>query len=200
MSVETMIQLSATYPCLRGGPILTAVDRRIFSFRYFRYCLDCTFCHDACCQHGVDIDIENVARLKSAHPRLKTMVGVPEEDWFTGEVTKDAEFPSGRHVRTQTRGGFCVFHDPKGRGCLIHRYCLEEGIDYHDLKPMVSILFPVTFEQGALVPSSEILDGSLICGGDGPSCYDGARDELRYYFGENLVRELDALKSNLSPK
>ena len=33
---------------------------------------------------------------------------------------------------------------------MIHRFCLEEGLDYHTLKPMVSILFPLTFEHGVL--------------------------------------------------
>jgi hypothetical protein len=176
-----------------GGPVLSAVDMRIFALRYFRHCMECSFCHDGCCQHGVDIDLENVGRLKSVHGRFREMVGVPEEEWFTTEVIADPEFPSGANVRTRVRNGTCVFRDPRGRGCLIHRYCLEEGIDYHTLKPMVSTLFPLTFEQGVLVASSEVLDGSLICAGEGPSCYDGARDELRYYFGDALVAELDML-------
>jgi len=187
------VSLSKAYPCHMGGPVLSAVDTRIFSLRYFRYCMECSFCHDGCCQHGVDIDLENVARLKSVHGRFRDMVAVPEAEWFTTEVIADAEFPSGANVRTRVRDGSCVFHDPKGRGCLIHRYCLEEGIDYHTLKPMVSTLFPLTFEHGVLVASSEVLDGSLICAGEGPSCYDGARDELRYYFGDALVAELDML-------
>lgn len=189
----SLVSLSTAYPCKGGGPVLTAVDKRIFSYRYFRHCLDCSFCHDSCCRHGVDIDLDNAARLKSVHGRFNELIGVPQDQWFTGEIITDPEFPSGFHVRTQIRNGACVFHDAKGRGCLIHRYCLEEGLDYHTLKPMVSILFPLTFEQGALVAASEILDGSLICSGDGPSCYDGAREELRYYFGDVLVRELDGL-------
>ena len=31
----------------------------------------------------------------------------------------------------------------------------------------------------------------------GPSLYDGARDELRYYFGDGLIAELDELKAEL---
>ncbi len=189
----TVVKLSAAYPCKMGGPVLTAVDRRIFSLRYFQNCMACGFCQDACCRHGVDIDMENVARLKSVHGRFDAMVGLPQEDWFTTDIIADAEFPSSAQVRTQTRDGTCVFHDRKGRGCLIHRYCLEEGLDYHSLKPMVSILFPLTFEQGVLMPSTEVLDGSLICAGTGPSCYDGVREELRYYFGDGLTRELDGL-------
>ncbi len=40
-----------------------------------------------------------------------------------------------------------------------------------------------------------MLDKSLACAGDGPTVYEGARDELKYYFGEAFVAELDALKS-----
>jgi hypothetical protein len=58
---------------------------------------------------------------------------------------------------------------------------------------MVSILFPLTFERGVLVPSPEAVDGSLICSGDGPSLYDGVRGELAHFFGEELVAALDTL-------
>lgn len=188
-----VVALAKSYPCVMGGPVLAAVDRRIFALRYFQACMSCGFCRDACCQHGVDIDLENVARLKSVHGRFAEAVGVPQSEWFTGEVTADAEFPSGHHVRTQVRDGACVFLDRKSRGCLIHRFALEEGLDYHTLKPMVSILFPLTFDHGVLKPSAELLDGTLVCGGEGPTCYDGAREELRYYFGEDFTRELDIL-------
>jgi hypothetical protein len=62
---------------------------------------------------------------------------------------------------------------------------------------MVSILFPLTFNYGRLEPSSEVIDKSLVCAGDGPSVYEGGRGELAYYFGQGLVEELDALKSGL---
>jgi len=186
--------LTAEYVCKMGGPILRAVDRRIFSLRYYQNCMGCGFCHDACCQHGVDIDLENVARLKATPQRFKELVGVPENAWFTADVVADAEFASGRHVRTQVRGGACVFRNAKGRGCLIHAFSLEAGLDYHLLKPIVSVLFPLTFEQGVLVACTEVLDDTLVCSGAGPSCYDGAREELRYYFGDGLVAELDTLK------
>ncbi len=58
------------------------------------------------------------------------------------------KFPGGASGRTQTRGGACIFLDRTRRGCKIHAYCLANGIDYHLLKPMVSTLFPVTFEAG----------------------------------------------------
>ena len=62
------------------------------------------------------------------------------------------------------------------------------------IKPRVSALFPVTFDDGVLDPSTEITDGTLVCGGQGPTLYRGVRLELAYYFGELLVRELDGLE------
>ena len=191
----SVVPLSAAYACKIGGPVLKAVDRRIFALRYYMDCMGCNFCHDICCEFGVDVDEDNVARLLAAPEAFKQKVGYPQSEWFTSEVIADKEFPSGHHRRTAVHDGLCVFRDRKGRGCLIHSWSLNNGRDYHDLKPMVSVLFPLTFEYGVLMPSNEILDGSLICVDKGPTCYEGVRSELFYYFGEALVHELDALKN-----
>ncbi len=187
------LPLSRKYPCQGGGPVLRAVESRIFTLRYFQPCLACSFCQDACCDWGVDIDLENAARLKALPDDFKALVAVSEDQWFSAEVTSDPEFPGGTHIRTNAIGGCCVFRNRKGRGCLIHAYALEKGLDYHALKPLVSTLFPVSFEQGVLVAAQELADGSLICAGEGPSLYEGARAELRHYFGNGLIAELDAL-------
>lgn len=174
-----------------GGPVLSRADPAIFRLRYFTRCMACRFCQDACCDHGVDVDLGNAARLKALPQDFHALVGVPAESWFTGEVVPDPEFPEGAHVRTTVRQGACIFRNRQGRGCLIHAYCLDKGLDYHRFKPMVSTLFPLTFEEGALTAASEAKDGSLVCGGEGPSLYQGARDEVAYYFGNALVAELD---------
>jgi hypothetical protein len=178
-----------------GGPVLNAVDPAIFRLRYFTACMECGFCKDACCDHGVDVDLGNVARLKALPESFKARVGIPEEHWFTAEVREDAEFAGGAHVRAQVVEGTCVFRDRTGRGCHIHGWALENGVDYHAIKPLVSTLFPLTFEHGVLVPSAEAADGTLVCGGQGPSLYEGARAELLYYFGAGLVAELDGIRS-----
>jgi hypothetical protein len=92
-----------------------------------------------------------------------------------------------------------VFRRPDARGCALHGFALDRGEDYHTVKPMVSALFPVTFGDGALLCSEELADGSLICAGDGPTAYEMARDELKYYFGGALVAELDELASAPPP-
>jgi hypothetical protein len=189
----TVVRLSRDYVCVQGAPVIHSVDTDIFALRYFARCMACGFCDDQCCSYGVDIDLGNVVRLAALGEDFSSRIAAPRAEWFTDTLVEDAEFPTGRHLRTQTRDGKCVFLARGKRGCTIHAYALEKGIDYHELKPIVSTLFPATFEHGVLVPSSEVVDGSLICGGEGPSVYEGARDELSYYFGAAFVSELDAL-------
>lgn len=191
-----ILVLDEEYPSAMGGPVLRAVDPSIFSLRYFTHCMDCGFCRDACCEHGVDVDLGNAARLIALPQDFHDRIAEPQDRWFTAGIVQDGEFPGGEHVRTRVHDGACVFRNEGARGCAIHGYCLEKGLDYHHFKPMVSVLFPVTFEQGVLTASGEATDGSLVCSGDGPSLYDGAREELLYYFGAGLIAELDALKAH----
>jgi len=188
-----MIALAREYPSVFGAPVIRTVDKRIFTLRYFTRCMACGFCNDQCCSYGVDVDRANMERLVSLGPAFERFTLVPRSEWFTPEIVEDPEFPSGAQGRTRTVNGKCVFADREKRGCRIHAWCLENGLDYHLYKPMVSTLFPLTFEHGALVPSSEVLDGTLVCSGDGPALYDGVRSELSYYFGEAFVAELDRL-------
>ena len=191
-------ELSRYYPSVWSRPVLRAVDTEIFRLRYFQRCLACDFCGDQCCDHGVDIDQANAERLLALGDDFQSRVGISREGWFTKESVPDEEFPSRRHLRTQVRNGKCVFHGAQGRGCTIHAWCIDNKVDYHTLKPMVSVLFPLTFEHGVLVPSNEMKDGTLVCGGRGETLYDGVRDELAWYFGGAFVRELDDLRAWLT--
>jgi hypothetical protein len=168
------------------------VDDAIFVRRYFGDCMRCHFCRDACCTHGVDVAVVERDRILARAGDLEPLVGVPRERWFLPAVVDDADFPGGQSTRTAILGGACVFHRRGARGCLLHAVMLDAGEDYHALKPMVSALFPVTFDDGALLCSNELRDGSLVCAGEGPSAYEMARGELGYYFGAALVDELDA--------
>ena len=189
----SVVSLGRDHPSIIAAPVIRAADTRIFTLRYFTHCMACGFCNDQCCNYGVDIDAANMERLRALGPAFEAFAGTPQAEWFTAEIVEDREFPSGAHGRTRAVNGKCIFADRKGRGCKIHAYCLEHSLDYHVYKPMVSILFPLTFEHGVLVPSPEAVDGSLICAGDGPCLYDGVRGEVGYYFGAKLIAALDAL-------
>ncbi len=157
--------------------------------------MSCGFCADACCQHGVDVSVVERDRILARAPEIVERTGRELSSWFMPGVTEDADFPGGAATRTNVVDGRCVFLSRTSRGCVLHALSLETNDDYHLLKPMVSTLFPVTFGDGALFCSDELTDDSLVCAGDGPTAYEMARAELSYYFGEELVAELDALKS-----
>jgi Fe-S-cluster containining protein len=165
----------------------------IFQRRYFGHCLSCGYCADACCQHGVDVSVVERDRILARADELEPIVGLPRERWFTPSVVRDIDFPGAAATRTAIVDGGCVFLQRHARGCALHGLALRRGEDYHAVKPMVSTLFPVTFGEGTLLCSEELMDGSLVCAGDGPTAYDMARGELAYYFGAELVAELDSL-------
>jgi hypothetical protein len=73
---------------------------------------------------------------------------------------------------------------------------MSKGMDYHDIKPLVCILFPLSFEEGLLSLAPELEDGSLVCSGSGESVYRAMRNELAYYFGNEFVEELDRMEEN----
>ena len=187
------IPLSRPYAARGGRPVVDRVDPAIFTRRYFAACMACGFCDDACCQHGVDADAPVVAQILAHADAIEPLVGLPRDAWFEPGREADADAPGGWFARTRVVDGRCVFRQRGGRGCVLHGLALARGEDYHVLKPMVSALFPVTFGDGLLCASDELVDGSLVCTGPGPTAYEAARGELEWYFGIELVEELDGI-------
>jgi Fe-S-cluster containining protein len=181
---------------LESVTVLKQVDTDIFHMRYFGRCMQCTFCMDSCCQYGCDVNLHERDRILALADELKPFVSAPPERWFSAEVKSDPDYESGHFVRSQVQGGACVFLSQQGRGCGLHRFALQTGRDYHQVKPLVCWLFPLTWERGLLRPSYDMTD-DLACKGEGPIIYDMARGELQAVFGEALVDELDRLRGSL---
>ena len=177
---------------LGGAPTVREFDPEIFSRRYFGHCMQCGFCADSCCQHGVDVSVVERDRILARAAEIAPLAAAPVAEWFEPELTPDDEFPGGYSTRTRVVGNRCVFLRRDTRGCALHSVALDTATDYHELKPMVSSLFPVTFGGEALFCSEELVDGTLACLGDGPTAYEMARAELLHYFGGALVAELDS--------
>jgi hypothetical protein len=184
------IPLSRPYPSRYGVPVISAADPAIFRLTYFTHCLACTYCHDQCCEDGVDVDLRTAKRIERDAARIEAFTGIPRTRWFQRRAEWDEQLPGGGSRRTRIRNGACVFLNRKGRGCLLHSYALARGLDYHDYKSIVDCLFPITFADGTLVPADEIADDWLVCRGTGPSLFRGVKGELEYYFGAALVAEL----------
>lgn len=192
--MPSVLALPRPFPSRDGGPVITRVESRIFTDRYFTHCLQCGFCHDWCCTHGVDVELPRVEAILRHAPALEAYTGVPRDRWFEPGVERDPDFPGGGARRTRVENGRCVFLNRAGRGCRIHAFCVERGMDYHDLKSIVDCLFPVTFAGDLLCAADEVADGELVCMDQGPTLYRGARAELAYYFGDACVAALDALE------
>lgn len=210
------VPLSRPYTSRLGAPTVDRVDPLIFTLTYFGACMDCTFCRDACCQYGADVEIPLVAELDRHREELEAYMGVPRAGWFREDpddfgVLPEPEYPGGEYTRTQVvelpagrsphTDEACVFLDPAERGCRLHRFALERGIPVHRIKPMVCVLFPLSFASGELTPAYEFdeVDGDLVCRGPGATIYRSTRSEVEYYFGPNLVAELDRLERSYRP-
>ena len=177
-------------------PSLKQVDTDIFRLRYFGHCMQCTFCGDSCCQYGCDVNLAERDRILAAKAELGPYIKSPPEKWFKEQVFEDPEYETGKFVRANVVDGGCVFLSPDGRGCGIHRYALEKGLDYHAIKPMVCWLFPVTWDKGVMRPSYDVSD-DLMCRNMGPTLYEMSRGEIEVVFGKALVVELDGILASL---
>jgi hypothetical protein len=142
----------------------------------------------------VDVDLARVRRIRQVARDLESFCGIPRSRWLTTRVELDDELPGGGSVRTRVCNGACVFLDRGKRGCLLHAFALEAGVDYHDIKSVVDCLFPLTFADHTLLPADEVIDGTLICTGTGPTLYRGLRGELAHFFGSEFATVLDALE------
>jgi|LakMenEpi03Aug12_release.lakeMendotaPanAssembly.Ray.scaffolds.fasta_scaffold726493_1 Fe-S-cluster containining protein len=204
------VALSRQYLHRFGAPLISRVDPRIFSLSHHSQCMDCTYCHDSCCQFGADIELPRVAAMEKYQAELEAYLGVPRSEWFWEHeddfgIHSEPEYPGGQYTRTAVvplpagrsahNGEACIFLDPVNRGCRIHRFALERGIDVHEIKPMICLMFPVLFEHGELRPAIEFDDQDLVCEGPGESLYRSARQELLYYFGDDFIAEMDQLET-----
>ncbi|MBE0481256.1 MAG: DUF3109 family protein [Dehalococcoidia bacterium] len=162
---------------------IKAVDENLFTRKYSADCLGFLHCEDICCSYGCDVDKSERDRILACADKLEPRLGIPASGWFDDEM-KDEGYPSGFVVRTRVYRHKCVFHDRKARGCLLHHFANDEGIDWRRLKPMVCTIFPVTWEKGRLL-TSPFLD-ELPCNGCGECIFDAQKRELREFFGDRF--------------
>jgi len=169
---------------------ISQVDEEIFRRRYFARCLECHFCDDGCCNYGCTVDRAEVEQILSYRLGLEPMLKVPVAGWFQEGMTRNVNYPSGETTRTVVYHDKCVFYSADSRGCLLERFAQGEGLDPHQLKPIVCCLFPLRWQQGCLFVSN-FLD-ELPCNGQGISVFQAQKSELRARLGADFVAELEA--------
>lgn len=152
---------------------------------------------DACCQYGADVDVGERDQILVHAAQIRSILRPEARNmpWFEGDETVDPDFPSGRHVRTRTFRGGCVFLAHDLRGCAIHRASIEGGWDFHGTKPHVCRLFPLSYDDKSILISDDYLDYSCAHVASAPTLYRNARDTLAALFGEPLVRAMDVAEA-----
>jgi Fe-S-cluster containining protein len=195
-----IVRLSRPFVPRARIPAIHSIDTRLFTETFFSACLACDFCHDSCCQHGATVEVPLREALLARKDDLEPLVGRPASEWFDGKFHEDYEYPGGRYTRTRVFDNRCVFLNRNGRGCLLHRYALENDLPVHELKPLACSLFPVWWMHGVLVVPTEIEEGDLVCLGEGETLYRSARTHLLEDYGLEMVAELDALEAATLPR
>ena len=153
---------------------------------------------DACCQYGCDVDLHErdaiLARADQIRPLLRAEV--KDLPWFGDEVEVDPDYPSGSVVRSATWNDGCLFLAHDKRGCSIHRASLEQGWDFHGVKPAICRLFPISYEEDTICIADEATDYSCATA-EGPTLYRITRDALAAIFGPELVTAMDAAEAQV---
>ncbi|MCP4446910.1 MAG: DUF3109 family protein [Myxococcales bacterium] len=154
---------------------------------------------EACCQYGVDVDVGERDGILDHAEQIKGILdaAVRNLPWFKDEVTEDVDFPSGKYVRTQTHNDGCIFLSHDKRGCSVHRASIEAGWDFHGIKPNICRLFPMSYDDEAIVMSDDYADYSCAFEPDTPTVYQVGRPDLLAIFGEALVLELDSIEKRV---
>ncbi|MBS1118686.1 MAG: hypothetical protein H6Q90_914 [Deltaproteobacteria bacterium] len=148
---------------------------------------------DACCQYGCDVDLAEREAILAKTDDIRALLRpeVANARWFDPEEEVDADYPSGRVVRTEVFEGGCIFLAHDRRGCAIHRASIERSWDFRGIKPAICRLFPLSYEEDAIVIADEYPEYSCAHV-DGPTLYRITRDTLGELFGKDLVTALDA--------
>jgi Fe-S-cluster containining protein len=188
-------------PCVAlDHPRFRSVWAAIFTRRLAADCMThrCTMVEpgqeklDACCQYGCDVDLAERAAIEARGDDIRALLRpeVKHVRWFDPEEEVDADYPSGRVVRTEVHGDGCIFLAHDQRGCAIHRAALENGWDFRGVKPAICRLFPLSYEEDAIVIADEYPEYSCAHVA-GPSLYRITRDALADIFGAALVVAMD---------
>jgi Fe-S-cluster containining protein len=187
-------------------PRFKTVDDTIFTRRLVADCMThtCTMVEthteklDACCQYGCDVDLRERSAILERAGEIRALLRTEAKDaaWFETEEEVDADYPSGRVVRTEVLDGGCIFLAHDRRGCAIHRASIENSWDFRGVKPAICRLFPLSYEEDAIVIADEYPEYSCAHV-DGPTLYRITRDAFADLFGADLVTALDAAEARV---
>ena len=112
-------------------------------------------CADACCRHGADFDSTSHKIVFANRDIVETAIGVKLERCFDEEWTGKKEYLGGDCINSCVLpSGYCAFHSPKGRGCVLYELVNEKGLPRRVI-PSICRLYPLTWDDGHLMVYDE---------------------------------------------
>lgn len=114
-----------------------------------------TPCNDKCCTFGSDVDKESFELMHKHRPLLETTINRNLDDCFE-TWSGDDEYLGNNSIRSRVgEDGYCVFHNPEGKGCVLYMMVYGNNISRR-LVPSICRLFPLTWQKGVLCFSLEL--------------------------------------------
>ena len=173
-------------------PYVTRVDTDLFTFAYMGgSCFDNGNCKDVCCSEGVLMDSR----------AFNELLKYKDEPEFAGidfdyPFAEDTLASGGLGHDSRVVNGSCTFRDWKNRGCLIHGFANKIGRDFREIKFFYCSLFPADVEHTEMLTIGKILrrPGYLDCSKGTSTVYKVSRPDIEYYYGKELIAELDGLE------
>ncbi len=119
-------------------------------------------CDDACCRHGADFDKAAHDLVFKHRELVEASTGLASERCFEDEWSGEKDYLGGDSIRSLvSRSGYCAFHSPTGKGCVLYELVFEKGVNRR-IVPSVCRLYPLTWGGGELSVYDEGEDGDDI--------------------------------------
>jgi len=170
------------------------IDPKIFTFKF-----SCK-CTGECCHYGVYTDLKEHNHIIEIRNKIIPLMDETQPKnykvWFE-EPEKDDTFESGVAVGTDLYNDKCVFLDKNGL-CTLQKLAMIEGVDKWNYKPLYCILYPLTIFENTLTIDDEHMERWKTCNiinSQQSSIYESCREELRHFFGEDGLAEIEEYKA-----
>lgn len=135
---------------------ITTIPDQIIKYKGFssKGCLG-TPCSDKCCKFGSDVDKESYDLMYAHRSLIEISINRNLDNCFT-VWSGDEEYLGNNSIRSKIgQDGYCVFHNPKGRGCVLYMLVYGKKLSKR-LVPSICRLFPLTWQKGVLCFCSEL--------------------------------------------
>ena len=143
---------------MEGAKIkITSISPGVFSQKGFDSCgcYGCA-CADACCRYGADVDQESHRLIMEHRCYIEKRLGAKLESCFEAKWSEEKDYLGGPSIRAAQRAsGFCMFHLPDARGCVLFELAHKQGVPKRII-PSICRLYPLTWSSGKLLVYDEV--------------------------------------------